>query len=734
MKVSRIVISIVSLLSLLGADIPLGGEWRFNIGDDARWADTDYNDSTWYSISVPGLWTEQGFANYSGVAWYRTTFPFDKNYHRGDTIYLFLGVPDDSVQVFVNGQRLHKVAAAIDTSRQPLYKISTALLANTNLLALKMDSTWGGGGLRQAPVLITEIESSVKTDLPTPKAHRSWYELPFSNGISGARYNVTRRCFTSFTPHLYSQYDHQEKTPLIVSSARTILFKNRREIDLTEMETVSAGYINGTGIVHHKLQYHNGILDQYAFSPLSSKEPFWVFFSVLSGDSLADYAFNFELTDVKPGVNVGKWSFRENNKIWLFVVCNYDRNLHPKAYGAVKKYKNEHPGFTALIKEINWWKSWQQRSVVPDNISDTEKSVYLQSLALLKMAQVRERFPARGQIVHTFPPGSMAVASVAGMGFSIDAFLKSGHYEEALAALQFIMNSTCGSFKHHSWSGENRGLGQNYAVSVNYYHGNGSEATDMGEFGPVIYLGNFGILLSNLRKYIETTGDYHFLDYYWPKISSEIADVIINNIESGGLLKADNGFYNQGAPKHYFFTSSAAYRGLVDAVWLARVVNDEYRAIQYEQIAMALRHSIEEAFVNENGEVNFCLECDNKKLDAVNALGLLWVFTPQDISSKETLAAMEKQLAISYGYRRFPPEQRPTENEWVPADLFIANLNQFMTNFNKAEALKSWVSSQAYYNYGLIPEYYTADRADYSGLVPLCGMGAGIYISSFWGD
>lgn len=730
MKFHQIIFCII-LLSVTGiADIPLDGEWRFNIGNDANWADSEYNDSAWYAINVPGSWEEQGFANYDGVAWYRTTFHFGDSSWIGDTIYLQLDNIRDSITVFINGGLI-----AASAPKERLYlKIPRPVLTQANLLAIKIDNAGGNGGLLSAPVLLTDYKTPGKNDSNRLKAHRSWYNLPFSNGISVATYNVAERCFMNFTPHLFSQYDHQEKTPVVVSSARTTLFKNRREIDLSEMETLSAGYIEGTGIVRHQLSNSECTLDQYAFSPFSSKGALWAFFAVLSAESVDEYAFNFEFNDVAPGVNIGKWSFREGNKLWLFVVCNYDRNLNPKAYGIIRKYKNENPGFSALVKEINWWKNWQQITVIPEDISDIEKSVYLQSLALLKMAQSRERFPARGQIVHTFPPDKMAVASVAGMGFSIDAFLKSGHYEEALAALQFIMNSSCGSLKHYYWSGENRGLGQNYAVSVNYYHGNGTEATDTGEFGPIFHLGNFGMLLWNLRKYIETSGDYHFLDYYWPKISSEIADVIINNMEPGGLLKADNGFYNCGAPKHYFFTSAAAYRGLINAVWLARMVNDEFRANQYELIANVLRKSIEETFIDGDNQVIFCLECDDKTFDAVNVLGLLWVFTPQDVCSKETLVAMEKQLKINHGFLRFPPGNRFADNEWVPADLFIANLNHFMTNFSKARALKNWVSSQSFYNYGLIPEYYTTDQADYTGIVPLCGLGAGVYVSSFGGE
>lgn len=730
MKTVKFYSVVLLFCSIVLADVPLDSNWTFNIGNDSSWATVDLNDSAWYSINVPGSWESQGFANYDGIAWYRVPFHLDSSYLSLDTLYLHLGRVGDVAHPFINGIALADTMV-FDSTETAYYKIPVALIGAENLLAIQIDNQSGEGGILSGPVLISPSPPKQKMETDIHKAHRSWYVLPFSNGISTASYDVKNRVFANFTPSLFSNYNNDEQSGLVASTARTVLFKNRREIALTEMETLSSGYISGTGIIHHKLRGKDFILDQYAFSPFTTNSAFWVFFAVLSGDLISQYSLNFEIDDLAQGMNVGKWSFQEKNRKWLFVVCNYDNTLNPRSYNIIKKYKNEHPGFTALLEEVEWWQRWQQNTSIPQNITDAERSVYLQSIALLKMAQSREKFPARGQIVHTFPPDKMAVATVTGMGFSINAFLKSGHYEEALGALQFIMNSNCGSLKHYSWLGENRGLGRDYAVSVNYYRGNGFEATDTSEFGPIIYLGNFGILLWNLKQYVEATDDFRFLEYYWPKISSEIADVIINNINDSGLLRADNGFYNQGAQKHYFYTSAAGYRGLVDAAWLARMVNDETRARQYEETAIALRKAIEINFLNENDVVKPYLEDGEENLDAATALGLLWVFTPQDLGSKATLNAFEKQLKYNNGFVRFPVEGMRISDEWVMGDILIADLYRY---FNKSTYLKQWISSQAYYNYGLIPEYFSHNGSNYTGIVPLCGHGAGIYVSSFWGE
>ena len=49
----------------------LDGPWRFQVGDDPRWADSDFDDSTWTTISLQQTLTEQGLDSYSGYAWYR---------------------------------------------------------------------------------------------------------------------------------------------------------------------------------------------------------------------------------------------------------------------------------------------------------------------------------------------------------------------------------------------------------------------------------------------------------------------------------------------------------------------------------------------------------------------------------------------------------------------------------------------------------------------------------------
>lgn len=49
----------------------LDGPWRFQIGDDPRWADPAFDDSAWQAVTLSQTLSEQGMDSYSGYAWYR---------------------------------------------------------------------------------------------------------------------------------------------------------------------------------------------------------------------------------------------------------------------------------------------------------------------------------------------------------------------------------------------------------------------------------------------------------------------------------------------------------------------------------------------------------------------------------------------------------------------------------------------------------------------------------------
>ena len=84
--------------------------WKLKSGDSLKWANPEYNVSTWGPIQVGRLWDAQGYGDYDGYAWYRTSFRLTSDLKNGaffkDSLQILLGRIDDCDQTFLNGKSL----------------------------------------------------------------------------------------------------------------------------------------------------------------------------------------------------------------------------------------------------------------------------------------------------------------------------------------------------------------------------------------------------------------------------------------------------------------------------------------------------------------------------------------------------------------------------------------------------------------------------------------------------
>ena len=105
------------------AVVMLNGPWKFHPGDDAEWAQPEFDDSQWGTLDltppahsfdpitgssgfVPG-WTTQGYRNVTRFAWYRMKLQVENG--TGTATPLAMTMPlnfDDAYQIFVNGQAI----------------------------------------------------------------------------------------------------------------------------------------------------------------------------------------------------------------------------------------------------------------------------------------------------------------------------------------------------------------------------------------------------------------------------------------------------------------------------------------------------------------------------------------------------------------------------------------------------------------------------------------------------
>src|SRR5579863_9449243 len=87
----------------------LDGQWRFQTGDDLRWADPAFDDSNWPRVSLSSALVEQGIDTYPGYAWYRLRLQPGQmsqisNLAGGEQLALLLKVESvGQIDVYVNG-------------------------------------------------------------------------------------------------------------------------------------------------------------------------------------------------------------------------------------------------------------------------------------------------------------------------------------------------------------------------------------------------------------------------------------------------------------------------------------------------------------------------------------------------------------------------------------------------------------------------------------------------------
>jgi hypothetical protein len=137
------------------------GPWRFHTGDDPRWARPGFDDSGWSLLTTDKGWSEQGYKDYAGVAWYRIQVSLGK---RRAGMALFIPNVDDSIQVFANGRLVGQAGDMppreryVNTPGRLVFPIPVDVLVPGGTLALAVRvwhwpilARFEEGGLHPAP-------------------------------------------------------------------------------------------------------------------------------------------------------------------------------------------------------------------------------------------------------------------------------------------------------------------------------------------------------------------------------------------------------------------------------------------------------------------------------------------------------------------------------------------------------------------------------------------------------
>ncbi len=388
------------------------------------------------------------------------------------------------------------------------------------------------------------------------------------------------------------------------------------------------------------------------------------------------------------------------------------------------------------------WTSW--RKPTPAGLSAAERAVYRTSEAVLRMGQVWETTDkSRGQILASLPPGMWAMAWPRDMSYSIAALVRSGHFKEARAALEFMLLADANGYKTFDHYGTQTGVGADYRISVCRYYGRGQEESDWNADGPNVEFDGFGLFLWVLGEYVSASGDTTIVDTYWATIRDEIADVLVGLRAGNGLIRPDSSIWEvhwNGRQKQYAYTSLAAAAGLCQASLLADARGAATQAATWAQAA----RNIMAAFPTKLMDAGFLaqsveeLDGDSGYVDAAVLEAFRWnLMDPAGGAAAATTDRLLDDLTVptGIGLARNDDGGWYDSSEWILIDLRMSGALRAMggeTATARADQLLDWVTAQAGANMGLIPELLTREGANYDGAVPMVGFGAGAYLLELW--
>ncbi|CUS77571.1 Glycosyl hydrolases family 15 [Candidatus Kryptonium thompsonii] len=752
------------LVSILSAQdfklkLNLAGEWLFKTGDNLKWLEPEFDDFDWTKIKVPSTFESQGFEDYDGFVWYRLHFDVPRNLLNEDLI-LLLGSIDDADETYLNGSKIGETGKFPPERRTEwttlrAYPVPKGLLkTKNNVIAVRVCDFGFDGGIFKGPIgLILKKDFNIKmTEITKP--HRSAKELVSSNGLTAIVYSVENRKLISMYEHVYKIASPGNYTKNIIHDANFIVELDGKRYDLSEIPEDEVGYINGTNIIfanHKKL----GVQIFY-FAPFQIDAPVMVaickinkkyrqskiyfrantiYGEITSEDVLSD-VFEIQQLQIKKVIKTKTVKRSDGTggevekRVFIAIPSSSTKE-------EIQKFSELTENDNILNDEIKFWNNFIKRANFNlENLTKKEIELFKQSLAVIKMAQCREKGSPYGQILASLPPGEWTYTWVRDGVYAINALIELGYFDEARAALEFMLKAKVGSYKNFIHKGKDYGVKKDYKITVCKYYGNGIEESDHNEDGPNIELDGFGLFLWTFGNYVEKSGDLDFAITYWDTVTTKIADVLISSIDNYGVIRAESGPWERHLPgKHYAYTTIAAIKGLRSLAKVAGLLKEKTAEKFYNSFADSILKSFLKNFVDKNGVIKGTIEAENENefeyFDAsvVEAINFDLIPANSEIARK-TIEAIKKNLKIKnrFGFFRVNNGDWYDRQEWIFIDLRVAVAMKKSGFKKEAKQILDWITSQSNLNYNLIAELYDEFNSDYQGQYPMVGFGAGAYI------
>jgi len=443
--------------------------------------------------------------------------------------------------------------------------------------------------------------------------------------------------------------------------------------------------------------------------------------SGVTGDAVS--GFQWDLPTLEP-----------NQPVWVALVVGYAPDADAAALvRAIDQYHGGRTPEAILAEERRHWHDWTQSGMQPNTQDADESQVSLQSLAILRMGQVREPGNPNGQLLASLPPGKWDVAWLRDGMLAVRALTATGHHDEAEAALDFYIRGPFGEYMSY--------VGRDYGLTVARHYGNAREESDWNANGPNIEFDGFGMYLEAAAEHVAHRPAW--LTANRAHVDSLIADVLVDvrDMETG-LTAADSSIWeshwDNGGRQRWLYTSGFAVRGLAAWADALDAAGHATAAARYRTTATEIRAAIVQHLVDPTtgalaSSVEQLRAGDGQIADASVALILgSSTFEPGSTIGLATLDLLRARLFLSgttaRGYKRNDDRDLYDEREWVVIDLAMATALRSAGRVAQADALIDWITGQAAANFLLVPELLHQDDARYFGEVPMVGFGAGQYL------
>jgi hypothetical protein len=391
------------------------------------------------------------------------------------------------------------------------------------------------------------------------------------------------------------------------------------------------------------------------------------------------------------------------------------------------------------------FEAWRTNREAP-GLDATEKTLWRQSEAILRMGQVREPVqPNRknhGMMLAALPVGEWHTGWLRDGLYAVVALAKLAHYDEARLAVEMVLGADNSFFAGANY------LKKPYRVSTCRYFGNGLEEADWNNDGPNLETDGWGLVLWAARMVLQNQCDLSWLDKTtWRgdtvfEALTEVAGDIEEHLQ-GDLPEADASIWEVHWNRRQVFTYTAAChaRGLADFADIAKAYGREdlyqrYKGLSENMVAAmksALVYSATNALASHMGVAGSPVHVDGSTVEAFS-----WeLVAATDPIFTGTLNEYAKLLTNFGGYRRLEPQLSLTGqsganeydlSEWILLDLRISDAWRRSGDTNQADVLLDKVTTNAAVNDFQVPELFDANNGRYTGVVPMVGYGAGAWI------